>query len=81
MYSIDEVERTGQPALVTRHGRPAVAIVALDVAGLENLVLANAPGFVRAMRRADEELAHGTTRPLSALLAELDAEEATAANG
>jgi len=65
---VNEVESTGQSVLVTRHGRPVVAIVALDVEAHEDLVLAKAPEFVRSMLQADEELKRGTTRPLSALI-------------
>jgi prevent-host-death family protein len=71
---IGEVERTGRPVLVTRRGRPAVAVVAVSPEDLEDFILANAPEFVRGMRRADEELAAGEARPLGEVLQEIRGE-------
>ncbi len=68
---IEEVERTGRPVLITRYGRPAVAIVSVDPAELEDFILANAPEFTRGMRQADEELAAGETRALRDVVAEI----------
>jgi prevent-host-death family protein len=68
---IDEVERTGRPVLVTRRGRPAVALVAVNPEELEDFILANAPEFVRGMGLADQELAAGETRPLGEVLSEI----------
>ncbi|MGI8615495.1 MAG: type II toxin-antitoxin system prevent-host-death family antitoxin, partial [Actinomycetota bacterium] len=39
---LDEVERTGRVTIVTRQGRPAVALVPIDSADLEDFVLASA---------------------------------------
>jgi prevent-host-death family protein len=68
---IDEVVRTGRPAIVTRHGRPVTALVALDPDELEDYVLARAPAFVRATRAADADLRGGRTRPAAEVFAEL----------
>lgn len=56
---VDEVEKTGRPALITRHGKPVAALVPVDESELEDWVLANAPGFVGAMNDADREIAAG----------------------
>jgi prevent-host-death family protein len=73
---LDEVERTGKPVLITRRGRPAVALVSVNPEELEDFILANAPEFVRGMRLADRELAAGETRPLAEVLSEIrDSEE------
>jgi prevent-host-death family protein len=57
---VEQVELTGQPILVTRRGRPAVVLYRLPQDELEDLVLANAPEFVRSMADADRNLAEGT---------------------
>jgi prevent-host-death family protein len=69
---IDEVVRTGRPAIVTRHGRPVTALVALDPDELEDYVLAHAPEFVRATRAADADLRSGRARRAAEVLAELE---------
>ena len=69
---IDEVVRTGRPAIVTRRGRPITAIVALDPDELEEFVLAHAPAFTRSMRAADADLLAGRARPAAEVFAELD---------
>jgi len=69
---IDEVVRTGRPAIVTRHGRPVTAMVALDPDELEDYVLAHAPEFVRATRAADADLRAGRARPAAEVFAELE---------
>jgi prevent-host-death family protein len=69
---VDEVARSGRPAVVTKHGKPVAAVVAIDQEALEDWVLANAPEFVANMAEADAEIArgvHGT--PLDDALAEL----------
>lgn len=60
--AIEEVERSGHPAVLTRHGRPVVAVIPLDGDGFEDFVLAHVPEFALAMRTADEELERGETR-------------------
>jgi len=55
---VDAVHRSGKAALVTRAGRPIVAVIPIDEAALEDWVLANSAGFVRSLRAADADL-HG----------------------
>ena len=69
---IDEVIRTGRPAIITRHGRPVTAMVALDPDELEDFVLARAPEFARSMRDADGDLRAGRARPATEVFAEID---------
>ena len=69
---IDEVVRTGRPAIVTRHGRPVTALVALDPDELEDYVLAHAPEFVRATRAADADLLAGRARAADEVFSELE---------
>lgn len=76
---VGEVEETREPAVITRHGRAVAMIVPVDAAALEDFVLANAAEFAESLRDADAELAAGRTRPLSAVLEELEHEEAGAA--
>jgi prevent-host-death family protein len=66
---VNEVERSGRLAIVTRNGKPVAAIMAVDEEALEDFVLTNAPGFVKAMRAADVELAAGETTSLDDHLA------------
>ena len=69
---VEEVERSGRPALVTRHGKPVAVIFAVDEESLEDYLLAHAPEYVQGRQAAEAELARGETRPLSAILEELD---------
>jgi prevent-host-death family protein len=69
---IDEVVRTGRPAIVTRHGRPVTAMVALDPDALEDFVLAHAPEFVRSRKAADADLRAGRVRRADEVFTELD---------
>lgn len=69
---VDEVVRTGRPAIVTRHGRPVTAMVAIDPDELEDFILAHAPEFVRATRAADADLRTGRARPAANVFAEID---------
>lgn len=71
---VEEVTRSGRPALVTRHGRPVAALIRVREEDLEDFILATAPEFIEGRRQADEELARGETRPLSAFLADLQVE-------
>jgi prevent-host-death family protein len=70
---VAEVERSGEPALVTRRGRPVAAVVPIDIDDLRDFVLAHAPEFVRGRREAEAELARGVRGvALEEALAELD---------
>jgi antitoxin (DNA-binding transcriptional repressor) of toxin-antitoxin stability system len=74
---IDQIEKSGAPTIVTRHGRPVVAIIPLNADGFEDFVLAHVPEFTLGMRAADEELRRGETKPLDEVLAEIEQEERT----
>ena len=69
---VDEVIRTGRPAIITRHGRPVTAMVALDPDELEDFVLARAPEFARSLRAAAAALRAGRARLATEVFAELD---------
>ncbi len=69
---VDEVVRTGRPAIITRHGRPVTAMVAVDPDELEDFVLAHAPEFVRSTRAADADLRAGRARPADEVFADID---------
>ena len=69
---VDEVARTGRPALVTKHGAPVVAVVPVSEAELEDLVLARLPEYLEDLAAADEDLAAGRTRPAADVFEELD---------
>ena len=71
---LDELARSGKPTVVTRHGRPVAALVAIDEAALEDYILAAAPECVRAMNRATADLKAGRVIPATALFAGLDEE-------
>jgi prevent-host-death family protein len=71
---VDEVNRTGRPALVTKNGRPVAVLAAIDEEELLDHALANAPEYVRSMRTAEREIARGTRgRPLDEVLSGLEA--------
>jgi prevent-host-death family protein len=65
---LDEVEKTGSPAIVTRSGRPAVAVIPLDVGALEDFVLSTSIRYLADMREADLDLAAGRTVSLDDLM-------------
>lgn len=67
---IGRVTRTKRPAVVTKGGRPVAVVSALDPDELEDWILANAPEFVRSLRRADEDLAAGRAVRLEDFLGE-----------
>lgn len=72
---VDEVNRTGRPALVTKNGRPVAVLAAIDEDELLDHLLANAPEYVRSMRTAQREISRGTRgRPLEDVLGELENE-------
>ncbi len=69
---VDEVSRTGRPALVTKHGAPVAAVVPIDAAELEDLVLSKSPEYLADLTAADDDLAAERTRPAADVFAELD---------
>jgi prevent-host-death family protein len=64
---IDQVSSTGSPMIVTKHGRPVAAVVAVDPDALEDFILATAPEYAAARRAADTDLAAGRTQPAAAV--------------
>ena len=71
---VDEVAKSGKPAVVTKRGKPVAAVVPIDPNALDDWVLANAPPYVKAMRDADRDLVAGRTASLDDLRDELTAE-------
>lgn len=70
---VDELERSGRPALVTRHGKPVAVLSPVDMDALEDFILANAPEFVTSMADADDDGRTGRTRPWADVVSELEA--------
>ena len=68
---VDDVARTGRPALVTKHGAPIAAVVPIDSAELEDLVLAKAAEYLDDLTAADEDLATGRTQSAADVFADL----------
>ena len=66
---VDAVHRSGKAALVTRGGRPVVAIIPIDESALEEWILANSPRFVASLRKADADLREGRAVSLDVFLA------------
>lgn len=72
---VADVEKTKQPTLVTRHGRPVAVLMPVDADDLYDYVLAHAPEYARAMREADAAIDRGELgRPLDDVLGDLGAE-------
>lgn len=69
---VDEVVRSERPAIITRHGRPVAAMVAVDPDELEDFVLARAPEFVRSVRAANADLRAGRVRSADEVFAEIE---------
>lgn len=65
---IDQVSSTGDPMIVTKHGRPVAALIAVDPDALEDFVLATAPEYAADRRVADRDLAANRTRPAAEVL-------------
>ena len=73
---VEEVTRSGRPALVTRHGRPVAALIRVREEDLEDFILANAPEFIESMREADEDAARGAAVPWDQVKEDLFANQA-----
>lgn len=56
---VADVEKTRQPTLVTRNGRPVAVLMPVDADDLYDYVLTHAPEYVQDRRRADEAIEHG----------------------
>ena len=66
---VEAVHRSGKAALVTRGGRPVVAMIPIDEDALEDWILANSPGFAASLRKADADLRAGRASSLDEFLA------------
>lgn len=75
---ISAVSRTRRPTLVTRGGKPVVALVALDSDDLEDWILANAPEFVRSRAEAEADLRDSRVMSLETYLQSLRPERSGA---
>lgn len=68
---VREVEETGEPVVITRHGRPAATVIPMSAEQLADYVLANAPEFLRAIEEADRSAEQGQLTTLADLRREL----------
>jgi prevent-host-death family protein len=59
---VEEVERGGRPALVTRNGKPVAVLFPLDEDALEDFILENAPEFVASIADGEADLRAGRVR-------------------
>ena len=75
---VDDVERTGKPVVLTRHGKPVAAVIPLKADEFEDFVLSYAPEFTGGMDASGGEVGRGETRPLDEVLEEIDRDEAKA---
>jgi prevent-host-death family protein len=57
--TLGRLEQDGEPVIITNHGRPVAALVAVDQHNLEDLVLAATPEAARRRRAADDAIAAG----------------------
>jgi antitoxin (DNA-binding transcriptional repressor) of toxin-antitoxin stability system len=69
---VERLERSGEPVVITRHGKLIAALVPVDEAMAVQLALSLAPEFVEGRRRANQELKDGKTRPLNEVIAEME---------
>lgn len=72
---IEQLEKDGEPVVVTRHGKPIAALTAVSEEQAAAFALALVPEFVASRNRASQAIAAGEGRPASDLLAEVEAEE------
>ena len=66
---VDSVHRSGKATLITRGGRPVVALIPIDGDALEDWVLAHSSEFVASLQKADADLRRGQAISLDAFLA------------
>jgi len=72
---IGQVEQTGEPLILTNHGRPIVAMMPLDADRLHALTVAAAPRLLADLAQADAALVAGQSRSMDELIAELDEQD------
>lgn len=56
---VDDVTRTGRPALVTKRGRLVAAVVPIDAESVEDYVLGSSLDVIASLAEADAEIAAG----------------------
>jgi prevent-host-death family protein len=71
---LTDLQRNGEPVIITKQGRPVAALVAVDQERLEDLVLAASPAAAQRRSKADEDLETGRAVRLADLPDE-DADE------
>jgi prevent-host-death family protein len=59
---IQNIQSSGRPALVTRNGKPVVALVPIDEVALEEWLLKQSPDITRTVAEADPDLDAGRLR-------------------
>ncbi len=69
---VDDVARTGRPALVTKHGAPIAVVIPIDATELEDFMLSRASDYLADLQTADEDLRSGRTRSAAEVFAELE---------
>jgi prevent-host-death family protein len=71
---IKDFEKTGEPVIVTREGRPIGALMPVDQTQLQDIVLATAPELREAFARAGADIEAGRTRPIEDIAREYGVE-------
>jgi prevent-host-death family protein len=77
---LEQLEETGRPVLVTRHGRSIAVLSAIDEEAFHDYVLGSAPEFVRDRSEAEERWVRGEQDGtlLEDVIAEFDREQGPA---
>jgi prevent-host-death family protein len=70
---VRDVARTGRPALVTRHGKPMVAVVPIDQTEVDDFILSASPALAADLAAAEKALAAGKTPAADEIFDELEA--------
>jgi prevent-host-death family protein len=72
----ENMERDGEPVLITRRGRPVAALVPVDPEQADALILSAAPEMIESRRQAENARAEGRSTPLAEARRRLDAMDA-----
>lgn len=72
---ISDVAKNGRPIVVTKHGAPVAAVIAINPDELEDLVLSKAPQFLEDFAAADDDVRKGRTVNAGDFFAQLDLED------
>lgn len=72
---VARVERSGRPALITRYGRLAAVLVAIDDDALEDFAFAHVPEFARSLEEAERDAREGRELALDEVDAVIDSLE------